>query len=429
MNRSEALSLEAQHDTGRDHWQEEKEKLTLRLAERILGGRDAVVLAELHELPIFPDADFQSKVGEILLATLRSYARQVIRREKPLVLQTRRRFDLDDEALRTQLRRLRDMLAERMVFDKNELLAGLAFGVRLQFDLITRPRAALENLVYHSGSERQKGDIIVILQGLSEKHQLIERIRSLVAEFPDGPVTKEAFSAFCHQAEREVYSARRLTSLMADLNEYQRFRANIGSPDDGQIDNQTVLRMLHERGLRELAESLLPELSRQQTWSIPEIERLLAKDKPSPMPKSSLGAAQSSLNLEAARKSGEFPRTEASPAKKSIRKAEPKIIYRESESDEQAVISHAKIEAQPPGPYPSLTQIIDEKNRRVFIRKIFQKDLDAYLAFIERLEAMQTWKEAKALLDREFQQRQVNQYSKEAVRLSDMVFRRYFAKR
>jgi hypothetical protein len=71
---------------------------------------------------------------------------------------------------------------------------------------------------------------------------------------------------------------------------------------------------------------------------------------------------------------------------------------------------------------------VDEKSRRDFIKKIFHKDLDAYLAFIEQIEEMQTWKEAKAFLDREFQQRKVNPYSKEAVRLSDMVFSRYFAK-
>ena len=55
-------------------------------------------------------------------------------------------------------------------------------------------------------------------------------------------------------------------------------------------------------------------------------------------------------------------------------------------------------------------------------------DLETYLAFIEQIEEMQTWKEAKTFLNRELQQRKVNPYSKEAVRLSDVVFSRYFTK-
>ncbi|MGH7602336.1 MAG: hypothetical protein ACREOI_38710, partial [bacterium] len=106
----------------------------------------------------------------------------------------------------------------------------------------------------------------------------------------------------------------------------------------------------------------------------------------------------------------------------------PKIKYQYADDDEPLMIERAKIEAQPPGPYPSFTRLVDEKSRRDFIKKIFHKDLEAYLAFIERLETLQTWKEAKAFLDHEFQQRRVNPYSREAVRLSDMVFSRYFTK-
>lgn len=73
--------------------------------------------------------------------------------------------------------------------------------------------------------------------------------------------------------------------------------------------------------------------------------------------------------------------------------------------------------------------MIDDKSRRAFIRKIFQRDADAYLEFVDRLEPLQTWKEAKALLDAELGLRNVNPYSKEAVQLSDLLFGRYFSKR
>jgi hypothetical protein len=556
MNRSDAPSVKPRSLGQRDHWQQEKEKLTSALTERILQGREHIVFSELHH----------AEVPEMVHIILRNHARELIRQEKPLVLQSKRRFELDDPEIRTQLRKLRDMLAERLVFEKSELQTAIAFAVRLHFDVITKPRATLENLIYNRSAERTKEDIVIILQGLSQNNQFLERIHSLLTDYPDGPVTKEAFSALCRRAEREVYGMRPVSALIADLQEYQRLRAGIEISDNGQIENQTVLGMLYERGLRELAESLLPELTQQESWSISEIEHLLEhqilttglqlqpeepsmvfvppevdlgdflqkaatemesqlvgaavkdlesstveqqatldfgreekmEDSETPAISASLHEMTITIEKETVVSPAPAPEPEAEPPAEATTPQEmsdsipvvvepndeieedaqetptqvsevgqtaslsnpldvspaidesyenveqkpnqPRIVYdfhdspapkvrSESDIEEQQLIEHAKIEAQPPGPYPSLTKLIDEKKRRVFIKKVFQKKLDAYLSFIERLEPVQAWKEAKALLDHEFQQHKVNPYSKEAVQLSDLVFSRYFTKR
>ncbi|MDZ7291033.1 MAG: hypothetical protein ONB44_07495 [candidate division KSB1 bacterium] len=434
-------------DTPRDHWEQEKKRLSLALTEQILRGREGVAFSELKKL----------QLPEMALAILHNHARQLIRRERPLVLQSKLRFELDGAEIREQLRRLRDLLAERIIFEKDELYNALSFYVRLQFDLITKPRSALEKLIYSRSPERSQEDIFIILQGLAENHPFFERIQELLLAYPNGPVTKEAFVALCRRAEKEVYAVPPNAALVADLQAYQNFSTNIGPSPLLRIDNKTVLNMLYERSLHELAESMLPELTRQESWSIPEIVSMLAQHQTSgavsssqekprhanlppevdlatvlhdaatklenelavvPQPaKTTAGVAQASLNLEGEEVS-EKPRTTKLP---------PRILYQE-ETDDHLVVEHAKIEAQPPGPYPSMSQLIDDKSRQAFIKKIFQKDVDAYLDFIEYLEAMQTWKEAKAFLDREFHSRKVNPYSKEAVRLSDLVFSRYFTK-
>jgi len=474
---------------GRDHWEQEKEKLTLALTERLLRGRESVAFSELKKAPIFLDHKLM-KIGEIVLALLRQQARQIIRQEKPLVLQSKRRFELEDDDIRGQLRRLRDLLAERLVFDKNELQAAVAFAVRLQFDLLTKPLAALEGLIYSRSPLRRKTDIIVILDGLDENHQLVATIKNLLAEYPDGPITKEEFAALCHRTENEVYGEQPIPVVIADLQAYQQFCASLGPSSSARIDRQTVLRMLHERGLPELAENALPELAQQQWWAVAEIapvlERTLAQSRLSiapPVTKFELsrvlqeaaiqmenllantarkdqagqdqqtGEAQVSLNLESENraviaetpisangKEGALAPEIPLPAEIEFQEVDlraileveeatippPKIIYNEAEAEERLVVTRAALEAQPPGPYLSLTRLIDGKSRLAFIKKIFHKDLDAYRGFIEELEATQTWKEAKALLDGGFKQRKVNPYSKEAVQLSDLVFSRYF---
>jgi len=513
---------------GLDHWEQEKEKLTLALTERLLRGREGVAFSELKNAPIFLERGI-GNVGEIVLALLRRQARQIIRQDKPLVLQSKRRFELDDNDVRGQLRRLRDLLAERLVFDKNEVQAAIAFAVRLQFDLLTKPRAALEQLIYSRSPIRPKSDVVVILVGLDAKHRLVASMQHLLAEHPDGLLTKEEFGALCRRAESGV---KPIPTVIADLQAYQQFCASIGPSSSARVHRQTVLRMLHERGLHELAENALPELTQQQWWALTDIasvlERALAKpslsvEPPEPVAtppmtefelsrvlqdaaaqmenlldgasrkaqearEQQIEEAQVALNLESAgdavlaatpiasngKDDGETvaasdeikvqptaateivassenmtepdravepeipPPTESEfeevdlqailQVEEATLPEPPKIVYNDTAAEERQIITRASLEAQPPGPYPSITRLIDGKSRLAFIKKVFHRDLDAYLDFIEKLEATQTWKEAKALLDVTFKQRKVNPYSKEAVQMSDLVFSRYFTR-
>lgn len=466
MNPSEALLLETHHEARQDQWQKEKTKLIAALTARLLQGRDYISLAEIKNSPFFLALNAQNRNGEFLLATLSYNARQVIRQEKPLVLQSKRQFDLDDEELRIQLRQLRDLLAERLTFDKDQLQAALSLGVRLQFDLITQPRTAIEKLIYPQPGECKKEDVVTILQGLGENRPFLECLQSLLADHSDESITKETFSGLCQRAEVEVYGNHLVSSMIADLKDYENFCKSVDVSYSGRIDSQSVLAMLHARGRRDLAETLLSELPQEANWPLSEIARALnarivITESPAPVeeadaaassPEYDLGefiyeatAEEEKPSLEATvsdnrvlieeqtslafQEEEEFPGDGGGMEKPGSPEAASETSYAEDDAEDLQLVNRAKIEAQPPGPYPSLTQLIDEKNRRVFIKKIFQKDLDTYLSFVERLEAIKTWKEAKAFLDHEFQQRRVNPYSKEAIRLSDVVFKRYFAKR
>jgi len=460
-----------------DHWEQEKEKLTLALTERLLRGREGVAFSELKKsLAKFFDRQ-PPNAGEIVLALLRRRARQIIRQEKPLLLQSQRRFELEDNELRAQLRRLRDLLLERLVFDKNELQAAVAFAVRLSFDLITKPASTLENLLYRCAAAREKADVAVILEGFEEDYPFVACAERFLMEYPDGPVTQEAFAALCRRAEREVYRLRPAPAVIAELQMYHNFCAAIGPAASSRINAQTILRMLRERGLRHLAENAAAELSERESWSLPEITpilerceadlnlraqliepaipppeteleaRAIEKDEVDIMPAAVQPAAVQPATAEPAPETETAVTTQAEffppPAAEEFQEVDlkailqveeaasvplPKVIYNHAEDDEPLFVEHAKIEAQPPGPYPSMTRLIDEKSRQALIKKVFQKDLDAYLDFIERLEELQTWKQAKAFLDGEFKKRRVNPYSKEAVQLSDVVFGRYFVK-
>ncbi len=92
------------------------------------------------------------------------------------------------------------------------------------------------------------------------------------------------------------------------------------------------------------------------------------------------------------------------------------------------VIEREQIEAQPPGPYPSLYTFMDEKTRRTFIKKLFGNDEEAFAHFVDRVDQADSWKEAKAIFDEELARRRINVYSKNAIKLSDFLFSRYFSR-
>lgn len=447
-----------QRRTKRDFWEREREQLVAALLQRIANASESIALRDLLAM----------KLPEVLKVVLRNHAKSLVRKEKPLVLQTHRRFELDDAEVREQFRALRDALAERIVLDLAELKPVLAFGIRLQFDLIVRPRGFLESLLYHHAAERERNDVLVILTGFNDEREFVVRLVERLRGYAEGVLTKEAFSALCRRVEREVYGARPIATLMADVRAYQNYCQMIHGHEAPSrvMDNQIILAMLSDRNLTELTERLLPEVAQKESWFVAELEGLLqqfatdaAEDVPLPAERLAPSEIDMSNFLEEA--AGEIENelvktslrelrneppeeTQPSPAKtetpqEAIRteenlgaltapepvKKRPLIRF----DDENPLIYRAKLEQQPVGPYPTMTKLIDEKSRRTFIRSIFQRDEDAYLDFIQRLELLQTWKEAKALLDGELNKRKVNPYSKEAIRLSDLIFSRYFVKR
>jgi hypothetical protein len=95
----------------------------------------------------------------------------------------------------------------------------------------------------------------------------------------------------------------------------------------------------------------------------------------------------------------------------------------------ERIIVRSKIEEQPDGPLISLKSLIDEKSRQFIIKKIFDNEMSEYAHFISHLDFIESWKEAKELIDKELILRDVKPFSKEALRLGDLVFNRYFPKK
>jgi hypothetical protein len=75
-----------------------------------------------------------------------------------------------------------------------------------------------------------------------------------------------------------------------------------------------------------------------------------------------------------------------------------------------------------------LNNMISQKNRKKFVKKIFKKDDHRYSKFIAYLNQLPNWKKATTAIEEMFYQTGINPYSSIAIEFSDLIYNRYFPK-
>ncbi len=74
----------------------------------------------------------------------------------------------------------------------------------------------------------------------------------------------------------------------------------------------------------------------------------------------------------------------------------------------------------------SIETLISDKDEKIFLKRIFMEDVADYRGFLKHLNRTKTWKEAINVLDDKLYSNKVDPYCKEAIRLSDIVYTRFY---
>jgi hypothetical protein len=128
-------------------------------------------------------------------------------------------------------------------------------------------------------------------------------------------------------------------------------------------------------------------------------------------------------------------------SEKPARSPEPKKAKEESKSQmriirrdqKEEVLKKKDLLAEAPAP-PSrksaevsgLRSLIDEKSEKVFIKKLFNGEKGSYEKLLLQLEEAESWRVAKILIDNELFKRDVDPFSREAIKLVDLVYGRFY---
>lgn len=457
-------------------WQHEKQELINSLEHKLTSEATGLCLAQLKNVSMPP----------ILKAALKNRAKQLFRSEKPVQLSLNGRYNLQDPDFQKGLEQSKKFFLEHFQFQRHELAKIIRFTISLALDTSLRPFKIIPSLLFQKSQKRSRSDIVRILQGLAEKGEVAKAVLAGLNEVETEIIEKEAFLHLLQTVRQERYQHNQITPLFAELREIEQLFGFAFDADELSLPAGLFEEMLQDRQLTDLLHAFRQEMNACKSWSLPQFTRFLERyavvgklnvvetqesmanfdiDDPAAIQTtrsddfSTPDDGSSILQMDI--KNGkleifDFEKAQPPEANAENRQEVPSLLDMRRPDPDQSmadavsadelppaspakqeptpgslkdlIIRRENIEKQPPGPYPSLKALIDNKSKKTFIKKLFDNDEAAYVAFVERLEATDTWKEAKVLFDQEMDRRQVNVFSRNAIKLSDLLFSRYFAK-
>ena len=430
----------------------EKRLLAATVRERLIGNKNIILYKELLEkkIPIFLKNYLQNSVQKF------------VHTEEPIQFKNSKRFDLEDEKINQLKVSIIKAFEQATIFSRDELTEIINRTVRLQFDLLVRPGATLVKIFYRNKSERVQNEILQILKGLEDKRIFIKTLINNTREFDQYHIVEVDFKNILHQTEEEIYQKDFVAAFLSDVSAFSEFLSYIHGRVESRINSDLLKLLIGERNNNHYSDiinnykedsieiskiaSLLQNnnskhVSLDNNNNDDEIEKFIMspidEDQPPDFKdksklyeseiKQSFGGEKRQTTEISSTDSLADTQPETVTGKR--RKSKHPIITNVWKDPMDMVITRSKIEAQPSGPLTSLEFLIDEKSKKFIIKRIYKNDDFAYSQFIQKLEKIKSWKKAKKVIDNELMNRAVQPFSKEALRLGDLVFNRYFPKK
>ena len=87
------------------------------------------------------------------------------------------------------------------------------------------------------------------------------------------------------------------------------------------------------------------------------------------------------------------------------------------EADQKKLVSTQEL-------FESRSEWAEKRDKAV--KKLFSGNTNDFLQFLAKIDPLPEWKDAMDVIDAEFNKRKIKPDSKEAVGLTDVIFKRYF---
>jgi hypothetical protein len=372
-------------------FEEGKRRLTEVLLERSLQGKDFAICRNLLLEPL----------PQFVKDNIVTLAKKKLKAEKPVLWNFQAGVDFDDNEVKAAGEKLLQALLKNVRLEKQDLEHCINNAVRIQFDLLMAPIQTVEKIFFRDAERYEKP---LFIRSVEKTSRIVPFVANLIREVScsDFPyIDRINYKVIAKKVKDFLYNNHNYEEVVKEFRLLQELLTIDKMDAVNDVETFYLEEFLLSRGLQDAVNIVRKKnLEGKSCWQLEDFEGifiLLLKEPPAN------GKETQKIPFES---------------------VFPKIIY----NDEPAfTIQRTKIERQPPGPYPSIFECIDSKDYKNFVRKIFQRSEGEFTSFLNRVDNVHKWREAKQIIDWELEKRHLDPYSKEAVRLGDIIFAKFFS--
>lgn len=360
------------------------------------------------------------------------------------------RFDYQTPEVQVLIDKIFDILKQTATFHINQFNRLLERAIKLEANYLIRPHQTLTQFLFKDHTVVSTIDVYDMLKYFDKFQYYKDALTDYFNLKYLRQISQSQFEELIRGIDQQVFAKNPIETVLQTVKTINNF-VNEGRPTSADtLDLKMLLVILKDRNLDGFA-ALIERQGEEGSGeiSITELEQILRSGKT--LRQLRKARAEEKVTLEEiADIEKEKPKVEVESISVSEEVQMPMAAEPEAEEEEYEEEEEQPAAAAAPAPggrasaaeqladlvgqkmrgdhLEDINRLISPKQRKKFIKKIFNKKETQFQEFLSLMNNTPTWKHASNLIDSYFYQQGINPYSKEALEFSDLVYNRYFPK-
>lgn len=325
------------------------------------------------------------------------------------------RFDFSHTEAVSLQNRMNSILVLNYSFNRHEYLELVHDAIHLLLNYLMRPQWTLRSFIFDNTTQVSSEVILKALRNFSVYEYLKDLIVRIIQEKNVKLMTMNEFQSLIWKCDREFirrkdgYQLAQITLPVYDFINYGNRETK------STVATKGLIKYFDDKGMRKIVDRLQIELHRNVNEISFDELCILLED----MRKTYDGFEFESTSQKIP---SEIPVTvprEEAPV--------VTITIDESEAVEKNDTISEQLSAKPQ--LPPLENLFDDDERKRFIKKIFKKNEKDFTDAVTDINNMSSWKEASKYVDEIYILNEVDLYSPEATRFTEITYNRFFSRK
>ncbi len=362
---------------------------------------------------------------------------------------TSERFDYDEPQVRMLIDQIFDHLQQNAVFELTKFNHLLERAVKLELNYLVRPHRTLTQFIFRNSNNVSTMEVYDTLKYFFK----FEYYKNAISDYFNTKylrsITQDQFVDLINQIDEKAFSENRLETTLKTVKSIMAALAEARQQDVDSISVEVLHDALSDRNLDDYAGLVKEIVDKGQVneLTLGEVEQLLKTGK------LEAGVSEETQTTLEPHRDIESEAPEVDVAEIEMKEAEVDLTEVEEEEDEfeeeldeeteaaaeaitdvrksnvaSDLADHVAKQISSTSPLADLNEMIKGRQRRKIIKRLFRKNEQEFLKFLQLINNQPNWKSASHIIDDEFYNREINPYSKEAIALSDVIYLRFFPK-